>query len=293
GHRDDHRHAPRASRGTRRPPTVHRDPGAALGGRPLRDDRGGGGPALPLPAGGLHAGVLLQRPRPQQHRVAGIHPGALEGPVRRPRRLRVPRHVPAGRRHLHGRRDRARHDDGAGDGPLPLPRPVCQQHARLRADGDTRDRARSGAARDLRPGLQRPRAQPRVLDHRVLPHHVLPELRGGHGEGAHPVARPAGRGGGAGPLRQPDADVPHGDAAADPAGHPRRGDAGVLAVLRRLHHHQLRVRQRVDVPQVRLRLGPAWHPRRGQRHRLLHVRHRGRARRRRPGTAIRPHPQGV
>ena len=30
-------------------------------------------------------------------------------------------------------------------------------------------------------------------------------------------------------------------------------DARLLAVLRRLHHHQLRLRQRVDLPEVRLR----------------------------------------
>jgi hypothetical protein len=77
---------------------------------------------------------------------------------------------------------------------------------------------------------------------------------------------------GAGPLRQPDADLLEGHLPADPARDRGCRDAGLLAVLRRLHHHQLRLRQREHVPQVRLcRLAPR-HPRGGQRHRLLDVR---------------------
>ena len=64
-------------------------------------------------------------------------------------------------------------------------------------------------------------------------------------------------------------------------GHPGRGAAVVLAVLRRLHHHQPQRRQHHDVPDVRLGRRPARRTDAGQRGRHRDVRgldrHRGRA----------------
>ncbi len=91
----------------------------------------------------------------------------------------------------------------------------------------------------------------------------------------------------------PGGDVLAGHLPARPARHRRRGAAQLLAVLRRLHHHELRLRQRDDLPEVRLRLVPARDPRPGQRHRLLDVRHRPRPGDPRPGRRQRPPRQQV
>ena len=68
-------------------------------------------------------------------------------------------------------------------------------------------------------------------------------VRGGDREGAHRRARPAPRAGGDGPLRQRDADLLADHLAAGRAGHPGRRAARLLAVLRRLHHHELQLRR--------------------------------------------------
>ena len=68
------------------------------------------------------------------------------------------------------------------------------------------------------------------------------------------------------------ADVPADHPAAGRARHRRGRAAGVLAVLRRLHHHQLQLRHHGDLPDVRLGLRPARHPVADQRHRHGDVR---------------------
>ena len=72
------------------------------------------------------------------------------------------------------------------------------------------------------------------------------------------------------------------------AGHRGRGAAVLRAQLRRLHHHQLRLRQRRDLPEVRLRRGLPGHPRPGECHRLRRVLPRDRDRPHRAAVGERP-----
>ena len=82
----------------------------------------------------------------------------------------------------------------------------------------------------------------------------------------------------------PVPDVPAGHLPAGGPRHRRRRAAGVLAQLRRLHHHQLQREPELDhVPDVRLGCRAARCTGAGQRHRHDHVPHRAVRRRHGPG----------
>ena len=105
----------------------------------------------------------------------------------------------------------------------------------------------------------------RVLDDPGRAHHVLPVVRRRDRPGAAGRPRRQPRAGGHGPLRHTVADVLAGDLPAGLPGHPRRRPAELLAVVRRLHHHQPQRRQHHDVPDVRLGCRPARRTDAGQR----------------------------
>ena len=107
-----------------------------------------------------------------------------------------------------------------------------------------------------------PRGHPaRLLDDPDRPHHVLHQLRRRHGQGPHRRPRPAAGAGGDGPLRQRVADVLAGHVPAGRSGHRRWRAARVLAVVRRLHHHELQRGLDRHVPDVRVGCRPARRPR--------------------------------
>ena len=96
----------------------------------------------------------------------------------------------------------------------------------------------------------------------------------------------AARAGRRGPLRQRAARRSGKVTFPLVAARHRRGRAArVLAVVRRLHHHELQRGLGVDVPDVRLRRRPARRPAAGQRRRLGDVLHRAPAGRRRSASS--------
>ncbi|CAA9346956.1 MAG: Putrescine transport system permease protein PotI, partial [uncultured Nocardioidaceae bacterium] len=220
------------------PPRAHpRDPGPRLHLRPDRLHRR----ALVQPAVGTRG----------QRAVRVVHARQLDLGVRAGGALRL-----AAAQH----RDQPRRD-GAGDGPrhahgvrpraAQLPRAQDLEPGDLPADGHARGRHGRLAARDVR--LPRPRQPAGVHHDRHRARDVLPVVRRRDGQGAAHRARPAPRAGGDGPLRQRVADVPAGDPAAGAARHHRGRHAGVLALLRRLHRHELHLGPVGDLPAVRVR----------------------------------------
>ena len=141
---------------------------------------------------------------------------------------------------LEHRGDGSRNPDRARARPSPLPRAGRNQPARLRADGDARDRARRRAA-DALPAAQGPDRLPHDRDRA---HHVHHQLRGRDREGAAGQLRPASRGGGDGPRRRRVDDFPEGDVAADRACDLLGASARVRALDRRLRDHATSTRVR-------------------------------------------------
>ena len=106
-----------------------------------------------------------------------------------------------------------------------------------------------------------------VLDDRHRPHDVLPVVRRAHGQGPHPWPRLVAGGRRRRPRLAAAADLLQDHVPADPARGRRRLPAVAVAVDRRLHHHVVHRRQRVDVPPGDLRLGEGRDPAPDPRHR--------------------------
>ncbi|CAA9401972.1 MAG: Putrescine transport system permease protein PotI, partial [uncultured Nocardioides sp.] len=243
-------------------------------------DAGARGARLHLRADLHRRADELQRPaQPQRLLLRRLHPRQLAQPLPRPVHVRRggPQHHDRDGCHagLHG----AGHARGVRARAAPLRRSLVHQPAGLPADGGPRDRAGLLAAGALR--LGRVRRTARVPDDPHRPHPVLPVLRHRDRAGAPGRHGRQPRAGGPGPLRDAGPDVLAGDLPAGLPGDPRCRPAELLALVRRLHHHQPQRRHHHDVPDVRLGRGAARRADAGERHRHPHVRRLDRDRARR------------
>src|SRR3954466_10397401 len=240
----------------------------AVDPRPQRRDGRLPRPGLPVPPDRHRHPVLVQQPaRSVQLHLAGLHDQKLDPRLRRSRRLLVCRSQPEDRHPVDDCSDDSRHAHRLRAGSSSLPRSHADEPPDLPADGDTR--GRDGLV--VAGAVHQPQRQPGIPDHPGGPHPVLHQLRRRDREGAYPRPRPAARAGGEGALRERVADLPPDHLPAGVPRHPGRVAARFLSVLRRLHHHQLQLRQHGHVPHVRMGRGATRHPATGQRHRLTDV----------------------
>src|SRR3954468_16365011 len=236
--------------------------------RPQRRDGRLPRPGLPVPPDRHRHPVLVQQPaRSVQLHLAGLHDQKLDPRLRRPRRLLVCGSQPEDRHPVDDCSDDSRHAHRLRAGSSPVPRSHADEPPDLPADGNAG--GRDGLV--VAGAVHQPQREPGIPDHPRRPHPVLHQLRRRDREGASPRARQEARAGGDGPLRQRVSDLPADHVALGVPRHPGRGAARVLPVVRRLHHHQLQLRQHGDLPHVRVGRGAARHPAPGQRGRFADV----------------------
>src|SRR5674476_103574 len=188
----------------------------------------------------------------------------MDEPVWHPRHLQLAGAQPEDRVHRDHRGDHPGDHGRVRHRSQPLPGPLVGEPAHLLAHGHP------GGRDGLQPAdpVHRDGYRARHPDHPDRAHLVLSVFCRRHGQGANRLPRPPSGGGGSRPLRNSDPGLPAGDVAAGGTGYRGRCTAGILTVLRRLHHHELqREPQLGDVPDVRLGRGPTWNPGADQRHR--------------------------